>query len=134
MGIALFVSARNKVSPGLGFFLIFILYFIFNIFIPFVDQALGIDTFFGFRFASADLLGLEQGMVYAIGLSSVCLGYFLYRTKVPQKNKSEKKHPISGIRKSSRTTWSARVKRNGVETHIGSFRCFGQAVKARRII
>lgn len=35
-----------------------------------------------------------------------------------------------GIRRQGAATWSARIKKSGVEKHLGSFVCFGNAVKA----
>lgn len=39
---------------------------------------------------------------------------------------------ISGVRRQGANTWSARIKVNGIEKHLGSFPCFGLAVLARR--
>lgn len=38
---------------------------------------------------------------------------------------------IAGIRRQSKTTWSARIKKDGTERHLGTFRCFGEALLAR---
>ena len=40
--------------------------------------------------------------------------------------------PIPGLRRQSLTTWSARGKVSGTERHLGSFKCFGKALQARR--
>jgi hypothetical protein len=42
-----------------------------------------------------------------------------------------KKYPVPGVRRQSRKSWSARVKVNGKDVHLGSFACFGAAVRAR---
>lgn len=49
------------------------------------------------------------------------------------KSEMMKKCPVPGVRKASKTTWSVRVKRAGYEVHVGSFRCFGAAVRARAL-
>ena len=43
-----------------------------------------------------------------------------------------KAYPFAGLRRQSKTTWQARIKLEGQEKHLGSFRCFGKAVVARR--
>lgn len=45
--------------------------------------------------------------------------------------KPKPKSKITGVRRASRGTWSVRIKRRGVERHIGTFSCFGAAVAAR---
>lgn len=42
-----------------------------------------------------------------------------------------KKKSVTGIRRQGLKTWSARVKKGGAEIHLGTFRCFGEAVQAR---
>ena len=55
------------------------------------------------------------------------------RMKKHQARKSFiKKYPIAGIRRQSNTTWSVRIKASGKETHLGTFRCFGAAIIARK--
>lgn len=41
-------------------------------------------------------------------------------------------YPIPGVRRQGVSTWAARIKIGGVEKHLGSFRCFGRAVLARK--
>ncbi len=50
----------------------------------------------------------------------------LSKAKAPARSRK-----IPGIRRGGKSSWSVRVKRGGVERHIGTFRCFGAAVKAR---
>lgn len=38
---------------------------------------------------------------------------------------------IFGIRRQSKTSWSAKIKANGREKYLGSFKCFGHALLAR---
>ena len=40
---------------------------------------------------------------------------------------------VPGVRRQGMNTWAVRIKRLGKETHIGTFPCFGQAVKARML-
>ena len=42
----------------------------------------------------------------------------------------KKRYPISGIRRDG-NKWQVRIKRNGVEEHVGMFSCFADAVSAR---
>lgn len=42
-----------------------------------------------------------------------------------------KSYPVPGLRRQSKTTWSMRIKRDGKEVHLGSFRCLGLAIQAR---
>ena len=41
------------------------------------------------------------------------------------------KLPVKGVRRSSKTTWSARIKSGGRELNLGSYKCFALALLAR---
>lgn len=45
--------------------------------------------------------------------------------------RGNRKRTAKGIRRQSKKSWSARLTKSGKEIHLGSFYCFGEAVKAR---
>lgn len=52
--------------------------------------------------------------------------------KARKRQRREKKYPVAGVRKQGRASWAARKKVNGQEIYLGSFACFGMAVRARK--
>ena len=43
----------------------------------------------------------------------------------------KRQYPVPGVRRTEYKTWEARIKRGGGYFHLGTFPCFGIAVKAR---
>jgi hypothetical protein len=78
IGIYLSRNTTTKFKPG--FYFILLLYFIYNIFVPFIDFNLSINSFFGFQFTNEQILLPQQGLVYSIGILSFFLGYFCFKT------------------------------------------------------
>ena len=78
VGVGFFLLKRFKRSIGAGLTLIFILYFIYNFFVPGVDVLLSINSFFGFRFTNNQILSFTQGSVYSFGLLSIVCGYCIF--------------------------------------------------------
>lgn len=43
----------------------------------------------------------------------------------------KRRFAVPGVRRQGSCTWSVRIRRFGAERHVGTFGCFGQAVRAR---
>jgi hypothetical protein len=72
----IYINRKKLKKFNSGIFLVVLLYFIFNIFVPYIDYSLHINSFYGYKFTDDHIIELKQGYIYSIGIFSLFLGYY----------------------------------------------------------
>jgi len=76
VGLFLLTKVSNSFKPGLS--LIVLLYSVFNVFVPFIDFYLHINSFFGFQFSDDPILRYRLGLIYTFGISCLFIGHYCF--------------------------------------------------------